>query len=274
MSLDEGWSVALRRGTARGAGQVSAALAMLTRIPVPEHPRDLTGAAAYGLVGALVRALGGVVMLVLGGTIPTLAAILAVATMAVVAGGIHLDGLADTMDALLASDAGQAERARKDPAIGSGGAVTLVLVLGAQVAALAALAGLPTGSGPTLACLACIAAGSVSRALPVLVVQLRGGALSRGGLGSWFVDRVGGLDAVAAALTAGLVIALTGLAAGGVAFIAGATVGAVLGIGIGLTLIRARRQLDGDVLGATVELGFAAVVGALAVTMSVTWPIR
>ncbi|MEO8438172.1 MAG: hypothetical protein ABI562_06900, partial [Chloroflexota bacterium] len=72
MSLDEGRSVALRRGTARGLGQVAAALAMLTRIPVPAHPRDLTGAAAYGLVGALVGALGGVVMLVLGGTIPTL----------------------------------------------------------------------------------------------------------------------------------------------------------------------------------------------------------
>ncbi|MEP6638468.1 MAG: adenosylcobinamide-GDP ribazoletransferase [Chloroflexota bacterium] len=272
--------MAVRRGTARGVGQVAAAIRMLTGIPMPADSRDLTGAAAYGLVGAMVGLLGGVVMLILGGTVPALAAILAVATIAIVSGGIHLDGLADTMDALLATDAARAEMARKDPAIGSGGAVGLILVLGTEVAALAALAGPPGGAGPSHACLACIAAGSASRALPVVLVQLRGNALSRGvvlsrgGLGSWFVDRVGGLDAATAAVTAGLAIALAGVATGAVAFLAGAIVGAALGIGIGLVLVRARRQIDGDMLGATVELGFAAVVGAIAIGLSVTWPIR
>jgi hypothetical protein len=40
----------------------------------------------------------------------------------------------------------------------------------------------------------------------------------------------------------------------------------------GLILVRTRRQVDGDVLGATVELGFAAVVGAVAIAMAMTWP--
>ena len=138
----------------------------------------------------MVGALGGLVMIVLGEAVPTLAAVLAVTVMAVVSGAIHLDGLADTTDALLARDAAQAEIARKDPAIGSGGVVTLILVLAAEVTALASLAVLPGGSGPQVAALACIAAGAASRALPVVVALLRGDAVSRVGLGAWFAERV------------------------------------------------------------------------------------
>ena len=143
-------------------------------------------------------------MVVVGDAVPTLAAVLAVAAMAVASGAIHLDGLADTTDALLARDAAQAEIARKDPAIGSGGVVTLLLVLAAEVTALASLAVLPGGNGPQIAALACIAAGAASRALPVVVALLRGDAVSRVGLGAWFAERVGPIDGVVAALTAAL----------------------------------------------------------------------
>ena len=44
------------------------------------------------------------------------------------------------------------------------------------------------------------------------------------------------------------------LLAGAIAFGAGVAVGAAVGVGIGLFLGRARRQVDGDILGATVEL--------------------
>jgi len=262
------------RAAAKPGGEIAAAFAMLTRIPVRSSSRDATGAAAYGLVGAVVGALGGLVMVALGGPVPTLAAFLAVGAMAVASGAVHLDGLADTTDALLARDAAQAEIARKDPAIGSGGVVTLIVVLGVQVAALAGLAVLPGGSGPVVAGLACVAAGAVSRALPVVVVLLRGDAIGRVGLGAWFAERVGVVDGVIAATSAVVVAAATAALVGAIAFGAGIGVGAVVGGGIGLLLVRARRQVDGDLLGATVELGFAAVVASVAIGMAVTWPTR
>jgi adenosylcobinamide-GDP ribazoletransferase len=247
---------------------------MLTRIPVRSSSRDTTGAAAYGLVGAIVGALGGLVMVALGGPVPTLAAVLAVGAMALASGAVHLDGLADTTDALLARDAAQAEIARKDPAIGSGGVVTLIVVLAVQVTALASLAGLPGGSGPVVAGLACLAAGAVSRALPVIVVLLRGAAIGRVGLGAWFAERVGVADASIATASAVFVAVVAGLLAGAIAFGAGIAAGAAIGVGIGLALVRVRRQVDGDLLGATVELGFAAVVATVAIAMAVTWPAR
>ena len=186
------------RAAERPGGEIAAAFAMLTPIPVRSSSRDATGAAAYGLVGALVGALGGLVMLAVGDAVPTLAAVLAVTVIALVSGAIHLDGLADTTDALLARDAAQAEIARKDPAIGSGGVVTLVLVLATEVTALASMAVLPGGSGPQVAALACIAAGAASRALPVVVALLRGDAVSRVGLGAWFAERVSPVDGVVA----------------------------------------------------------------------------
>ena len=260
------------RAGERPGGEIAAAFAMLTTIPVRGSSGDATGAAAYGLVGALVGALGGLVMIAVGDAVPTLAAVLAVTVIALVSGAIHLDGLADTTDALLARDAAQAEIARKDPAIGSGGVVTLVLVLATEVTALASMAVLPGGSGPQVAALACIAAGAASRALPVVVALLRGDAVSRVGLGAWFAERVSVVDGVVASLTAAVVAVIAGVLVGAVAFGAGIAAGAALGLGAGLILVRTRRQVDGDVLGATVELGFAAVVGAVAIAMAMTWP--
>ena len=262
------------RAAAGPGGEIAAAFGMLTRIPVRSSSGDATGAAAYGLVGAVVGAVGGVVMVVLGDATPTLAAVLAVGAMAVASGAVHLDGLADTTDALLARDAAQAEIARKDPAIGSGGVVALIVVLAIQVAALASLAVLPGGTGPVVAGLACVAAGAVSLALPVVVVLLRGDAIGRVGLGAWFAERVRALDGISATVSAALVAVVAGLLAGAIAFGAAVAFGAVVGVGIGLFLVRARRQVDGDILGATVELGFAAVVTSVAIGMAVTWPAR
>ena len=67
--------------------------------------------------------------------------------LAAVSGGLHLDGLADTADALVAPDAYAAERAREDPSVGPGGAVALLVVLGAEVAALASRDGVVGARG-------------------------------------------------------------------------------------------------------------------------------
>lgn len=86
------------------------------------------GAAAAGL---------GLVLLLLGAGAP-LAAVATVAVPAVLTRGLHLDGLADTADGLgSGKPAEDALRIMKQSDIGPFGVITLVLVLLAQVAALA-----------------------------------------------------------------------------------------------------------------------------------------
>ena len=93
-----------RRGAGAATTEIRAAASMLTRIPVRSVSAETTGAGAYGLVGALIGVLAAIPLGLLAGPVPTLAAIAAVAALAVLSGGLHLDGLADTADALLASD--------------------------------------------------------------------------------------------------------------------------------------------------------------------------
>ena len=128
---------------ARRAGvgpSLRAAIALLTRLPVRPDDAAASGAAAFPLVGAIVGLAGAVPLALASAGEPVLAGILAVGAMTVLTGALHLDGLADTADALLAPDRATAERARKDPAVGPGGAVALILVLGMEAAALASLA--------------------------------------------------------------------------------------------------------------------------------------
>jgi adenosylcobinamide-GDP ribazoletransferase len=104
-------------------------------------PPDRRAAAWFGLVGALV---GLAVGLAWWGAAqlwpPLIAAVLAVAVDAGLTGMLHLDGLADSADGLLPP----VERDRRlaimaTPDVGAFGAVALVVVLGARVAALASL---------------------------------------------------------------------------------------------------------------------------------------
>ena len=146
----------------------------------------------------------------LGPSEPLLAAIAAIAVMALASGALHLDGLADTADALLAPDRARAEQARKDPAIGPGGAVALVLVLAAQVAALVE----PRGRRSRARRGRVRRGRRPSRALvPVVLARLvRSRRPRRDGLGGWFSDRVGALDAVVAVVSG---VAVVGRGSGG-----------------------------------------------------------
>ncbi|MFJ6566964.1 adenosylcobinamide-GDP ribazoletransferase [Streptomyces sp. NPDC091292] len=89
-------------------------------------------------VGLCAAALGGLLLLLGAG--PLLAAVATVAVPAVLTRGLHLDGLADTADGLGSGrPAAEALRIMRQSDIGPFGVVTLVLVLLAQVAALAGL---------------------------------------------------------------------------------------------------------------------------------------
>ncbi|WP_345144072.1 adenosylcobinamide-GDP ribazoletransferase, partial [Streptomyces mexicanus] len=90
-----------------------------------------------GLVVGAAAAAVGLLLLVLGAGV-LLAAVATVAVPAVLTRGLHLDGLADTADGLgSGKPAADALRIMKQSDIGPFGVITLVLVLSAQVAALA-----------------------------------------------------------------------------------------------------------------------------------------
>jgi adenosylcobinamide-GDP ribazoletransferase len=257
-------------------GDLRAAVATLTRLPVGAVVDGRAGAAAFPLVGLGIGLVAAVPVALLGPTEPTLAAIMAVALAALASGALHLDALADTADALMAPDPARAEVARRDPRLGSGGAVALILVIGADVAAIASLAG---GATPALAAAAVVVAATVARAMPVVLVVPWAGRPARGAepaeigdapgvprasTGDWFVAQVRRRDAVVALILALLPTAAAALLAGPTVVV-GAAVGAGLGVAAGLAIRALRGRWDGDALGASIELTALAILVATAV---------
>src|SRR5690349_572464 len=119
-----------------------AAVAFLTRIPVRGAFDVGAGAALFPLVGAGIGAAVGGTAYGLAQVLPALAAAgAALAIGALLTGGLHLDGLADSADALGGRSREDALAIMRDHAIGSYGAAALVLDLVVKAAALAALAG-------------------------------------------------------------------------------------------------------------------------------------
>ncbi|GGR94708.1 adenosylcobinamide-GDP ribazoletransferase [Streptomyces aureoverticillatus] len=122
------------------------AFGTLTVVPVRVRRWDREAARAgmlcaplAGLAVGLAAAAAGSALLALGAS-PLLAAVAAVAVPAAGTRGLHLDGLADIADGLgSGKDADGALRVMKQSDIGPFGVITLVLVLFAQVAALAEL---------------------------------------------------------------------------------------------------------------------------------------
>ena len=255
---------AVRAGSvARGVATVRAAVALLTRLPVRPTDAEASGASAFPLVGVLVGLCGAVPLGLLGTSQPMLAGLLAIALTTVLTGALHLDGLADTADALLAPNPVQAERARKDPAVGSGGVVALILILGIEVVALG---GLATSAGVAVTVAAFVVASVVARTLPVVAVVLAPQRADAAGFGGWFAARVRPVDAVVAVLFASLVGVAAAILAGSPAVVAlGGCVGAAAGLAGAAIIVRGRGQLDGDGLGAIVELTVAANLAAAAI---------
>jgi len=249
---------------------MTAAIALLTRIPV-RTDGTRAGAAAFGLVGAGLG-LGAAAPLFVFAPLP--GAVLALAILAVASGALHLDGLADTADALVAPNPDAAERARQDPRVGAAGAVAIVLVLGVDAAALAQVA----GRSPFVAAAGLVAVVAASRAAATVAPFVSGSV--RPGFGRWFADRTSRLDAAAAVGTALVVAAAANLAVRIVAPVGvpaplGATFApAIAGIvalvagGIAAAIVsRLRGGLDGDGCGAVIELSVAA--GLLAASVAV-----
>lgn len=211
----------------------------------------LLGAAAAGVLEGVARVSTGL-----------LAAVLAVATLALLTRGLHLDGLVDAADGLASyRSPEQALAVMRSPETGPLGVTVLVLSLLLQVAALQAC--LTAGRGG----LSLVAAVVTARLAVTLACTPGIPAASATGLGSAVAGTV--RPAAAGALTVVVVAGATlaflpaGAAAAGQGLVAVA-----LGLLGALALLRhAVRRLGGitgDVLGALVETTTVVVLVGLA----------
>lgn len=255
------------------------ALGTFTILRVPP-PRSVDRRTARGamllapLVGAVLGVVAAGVILVvrlspLGGratvVIALTASALAVVTLAVLTRGLHLDGLADTADGLGVKGTGPDAVERRlevmrAPDVGAFGAITLVLTLLVQVLALASVD--LVGRGTVGLVLACV----VSRVAMVWACTRRWPAARPDGLGAAVAGTV---PTAAAAVLAFATFALAAVLGyvdddGGRRLISAMVVATVVGLVVGhLVLRRAVRRfggITGDVLGATCELSFTAVL--------------
>ena len=146
------------------------AMAFLTVLPVATSegdPGERLGRAYFPAIGAVVGlAAAGVFALMDSFTTPLLAAVAATATLALLTGALHLDGLADSADGLFGGgDVARRLEVMRDPRLGSFGTVAIALVLLGEVAALASMS-----AGRSVAAL--VIAGALSRLAMLAVITL------------------------------------------------------------------------------------------------------
>lgn len=248
---------------------LAASFGFLTRLPMPTGQPFVPLAEAmraFPLAGAVIGAAAGLLLAALAALgLPGLAAAgLMLAALALLTGGLHEDGLADTADGFGGGRDREGKLAiMRDSHIGSYGVLALLLGILVKAACLAALA-----QGPWLHLVALLAAtGALSRALIVWLMATTPPARSDGaahaaGQPSDFTARAalltGGLLALALTLTTGgLVPALVVIGAGALA--------------AGALRFLAMRQIGGhtgDICGALQFLSETAMIAAAAASFS------
>ena len=250
---------------------------LLTVIPVGaigEVDRRLARTAMLlaPLVGLILGVIAAAVLIGVRALVPTtlgalLAAVLAIATLAYLTRALHLDGLADTADALGSGRRGDAalEIARRGD-VGPFGVVTLVLVLLVQVAALAVASDAGWGA---LALVVSVVTGRVA----ATVACMRGIPAARPeGLGALVAGTVPRVAALAWVVVALGLSAAAGAWLTGTAWAAPLAVGAGLALGLGVVARSVGRLggINGDVLGAAIEISATTALVLLAVGASVS----
>ena len=235
-------------------GGLRLAVTLLTAVPLPggagaPAPERRTAAAAMYWAPAVGLVLGAAAAGVLlacraGHAGGLLGAVLAVAVLAVLTRGLHLDGLADLADGLGSRrPAKQALEIMKRSDIGPFGVVTLMLTLLVQVSALARAEEI--GRGPV----AVVAAAVAARLAITLACRREVPSARPDGLGALVAGTV--RPAAAGAL---VLAALAGAAAIGSIYAAAIAIG--LAVSLALTELCRRRLggITGDVLGAVAEI--------------------
>lgn len=239
------------------------AIHFLTRIPTPfdidyspERLRDANR--YYPIVGAIIGTVAALTFLVTDLALPTLiAVILATAATALLTGGFHEDGLADTFDGI----SGGYDRARSleimhDSRIGTFGALALILVIGLKIAALWTLA------DTTTIIAALIAAHIISRTSTVIVKATSTYARENGIAGPQDLPLrpINGTIAIITALITLAILALILTPTHALLALAGAIIGHIL---IRLYFQPRLKGHTGDTLGATQQITELSIYLAL-----------
>jgi adenosylcobinamide-GDP ribazoletransferase len=247
-----------RTGVRAEARAFAAAVSLLTRVPVGSrvHIGESDVARSLAWLPLVGTALGCALALgarALEGRLDDgPAAVLLVAGWAVATGAIHLDGLADSADALGGSDRERRLAIMRDAQIGSFGALALVLVVALKISLVAAI--LVRGHDLWLIAVPTVgrlAASGLSAALPYAREHGTGAALVGGG---WRVERL------AVALATALIVALLFAHLRGLLAVAAA---ALVALAVGRLAVRRIGGITGDVLGAAIELAECAALLAL-----------
>ncbi|MEM6711317.1 MAG: adenosylcobinamide-GDP ribazoletransferase [Pseudomonadota bacterium] len=239
-------------------------LRFATRLPLPLLEREKHDAivapdrfaTAFPVCGWVVALIGGGLagLLMMTMASPVLAIILAVAAMTIATGALHEDGLADFADGI----GGGRTRERKldimrDPALGSYGALALLLCVGTRIASLVPLAMLH----PWLPCAALLAAHGTSRASAMMLASILPQARAEGAaarLGKPTKRAAAASFAIAGIGTmAALTVPLDPLAAGVVTAATMLSAAAAAG-SVGVLASRYLGGQTGDVLGAAQQL--------------------
>lgn len=254
----------------RAARMIIAWMTVLPVSPAGSVDRAAAGRAisclplAGAVVGGLCAALSYV--LTAAGAPPLLAAALVVGGTALLTRGMHIDGLADTVDAL--SSYAEPERAReimRSGPVGPLGAGAVALVALIEVAALSALV-------EARAWAVIAAVGIISRAVPVQLCRRALPAAPGGGFGPLVAAGQGPVAVAVSAVIAWVAGGVAGWLCGGPAGLLTAVVVVTVLIaataGYGRHVVRRLGGISGDVLGAAIAggamlaaAGFAIVFG-------------
>jgi len=243
------------------------AVSLFTVIPVGGDARLDEGEAARAVlwmpvVGLLLGLAGAGVMVGVsagdsGGPRRLLGAALAVALIALLTGGLHLDGLADTADGLGSRRApADALAIMRRSDVGPMGVAALVLVLLIQVTALGAV------HRVSLAAASLVLAEVTGR---VAVVVATGSPSARpSGFGALVAGRTSLRARALTVVVLGCAVAVAGFAVDGAGLAVRGLVAALIGLLAGRLLeVVARRRLGGmtgDIFGAIAEVSAAAVL--------------
>jgi adenosylcobinamide-GDP ribazoletransferase len=234
----------------------AAALAFLTRLPlgrmVEVDGDDLArGALAFPLVGAVTGAATALSATALAHYLPdAVVGALALSVAVVLSGGLHIDGLADTADAIGGRSRDAALAIMRDPRVGSYGVAAVALVLLVEASALTALIAAHRLRAVVAAfALARAVAPSIAAALPY--------ARATPGLATSLAGRGGGRALGAVVFAIALVVALRPAHRW-------LMVGCAVGWAV-LAAVFSRRRfagVTGDTLGAAIAIAEAACLVA------------
>nr|WP_318381143.1 adenosylcobinamide-GDP ribazoletransferase [uncultured Enterobacter sp.] len=231
-----------------------ATLTFITRIPVPSRwvqglavEQYVRGIVTFPLVGVVLGAVSGLVFVGVAQWcgIP-LAALFTVLALALLTGGFHLDGLADTCDGVFSARTRERMlEIMRDSRLGTHGGLALVFVLLAKVLVLSELG---LRDMPMIAALA--SACAAGRGCAVLLMYGHRYAREEG-LGNLFIGKISFWQAGATLLFAGVLV----FAFLGTHGVLALLVTMLMIFALGQLLKRTLGGQTGDTLGAAIELG-------------------